>query len=353
MWFNPTSFQCVALTVDDGGTTYNCDCSYAHTAHQSFAGAYCQYQSSVFCETNSTIEGRDFCVNGGTCKVDEPGCDCPTGFEGPMCEYNQTIQGGEPDCKLSCDNGGVCATGAKDTTFVDKIGTDMSHLKDPAHDKNFEHCICAQGFFGLTCDKSIELCGSGEYVCLNGATCVSENNQGWSCACDQIDATDKRYAGAHCQHEASVYCTPDNKPGNGVEIFSFCTNGGTCKSTTQGDGHTGCNCPPEFKGENCEIQVSANAVAGTESDRPTSSEGLVIFFSVLAGVIAVLAVAIHWRIKVKRRNEKEKELALRDAAMCAPVPTHSTVHSMVEDRYLDFGPERDQEGMVLENVEII
>ena len=345
--------------IDDAGQSSHCDCTTAHTANESFAGKFCQYKSTVFCEASDAIEGRDFCVNGGTCKVGKPGCDCPAGFEGPMCEYNVQVQGGEPDCKLTCDNGGECTKGVKDVTFLINIGTAVSHVKDPQHDENFEHCICAQGYFGLTCDKSIEMCGSGEYVCMNGGKCVSEANNGWSCNCEDSGGDDKRFAGDYCQHEASVYCTPDNMPGVGVEKFSFCANGGKCKSIAQGDGHTGCICPRGFEGESCELPEGSigNTVSEANYDRPTSTEGIKIFFSVVAVIIVVLAGAIYIRRRVNRRDEREKEFVLRDANMCAPAPTHSTLHSMVDDPddepVLDFGPEHDLDGTELVNVEIV
>ena len=275
-----------------------------------------------------------------------------------MCEYSV---GRAPDsCKLACSNGGLCTKGVKDVTFLDALGPDVSNVKDPAHDHNFEHCICPQGYFGLTCDKTIEQCGtSGEYVCMNGGKCVmNEDNSGWSCNCEDTGGDDKRFTGAYCQHEASVYCTPDNKPGIGVEKFSFCANGGKCKSVTQGDGHSGCSCPRGFKGKSCELADGSvgNVIAEAESDRSTSTEGIKIFFSVVAVVIVVLAGALYVR-RIKRRDEREKEFALRDASMCAPAPTHSTVHSMMTDPndapVLDFGPERDQDGTELVTVEIV
>lgn len=272
-----------------------------------------------------------------------------------MCEYSVKR---EPACKLVCENDGICTKGLKDMTFLDTLGPAVSHVKDPTHNQNFEHCICPQGYFGLTCDKTIEMCGTGEYVCMNGGKCVSEENNGWSCNCEDSGGDDKRFTGAYCQHEASVYCTPDNKPGDGVEKASFCANGGKCKSVAVGDGHTGCTCPRGFEGDSCELLEGSvgNVIAEADSGRTTSTEGIKIFFSLVLVVIVVLAGVLYIR-RLKKRNEREKDFALRDAGMCATAPTHSTVHSMANDPNdapaLDFGPERDQDGTELVNVEIV
>jgi hypothetical protein len=51
---------------------HHCDCTTANTDDKSYAGRFCQYESSHFCEKELDLDGQAFCVNGGQCK-DENG----------------------------------------------------------------------------------------------------------------------------------------------------------------------------------------------------------------------------------------------------------------------------------------
>jgi hypothetical protein len=51
-----------------GQTTYACDCRTAATADSSFAGDYCQSESTQFCHKTADHNGHLFCTNGGTCR---------------------------------------------------------------------------------------------------------------------------------------------------------------------------------------------------------------------------------------------------------------------------------------------
>jgi len=59
------------------------------------------------------------------------------------------------------------------------------------------------------------------------------------CDCSNIPSSTTAYAGLACEHEATVFCNPDND----VSQTSFCANGGTCTRLEE-DGviHHGCDC---------------------------------------------------------------------------------------------------------------
>mmetsp|Transcript_1765 Transcript_1765/g.2360 ORF Transcript_1765/g.2360 Transcript_1765/m.2360 type:complete len:261 (-) Transcript_1765:1445-2227(-) len=93
--------KCVADPVHEG--MYFCDCG-AILGAQVFAGRYCEFSSSTFCQVDPQEKVEytlTFCVNGGTCKktydvaspVSHIGCDCPDNFEGERCEY---VKGSAP-----------------------------------------------------------------------------------------------------------------------------------------------------------------------------------------------------------------------------------------------------------------
>jgi hypothetical protein len=138
--------------------------------------------------------------------VDKPGCDCQSGFDGPMCEYSVGFQSSAPECKLHCQNSGVCTKEAKDMTLLESLGQSV----------DFEFCTCQQGFFGLTYDKKIELCGENEHVCPNGGMRILSENDKWTCHCNN-GGDHNRFSGNFCQHDAIVYCSDGNENG---EVFN-------------------------------------------------------------------------------------------------------------------------------------
>jgi len=60
---------CLSRDVN-GSTMYHCDCTSAVNDEHSYAGRFCQYQSTTFCTKGQDANGQLFCVNGGTCKAD-------------------------------------------------------------------------------------------------------------------------------------------------------------------------------------------------------------------------------------------------------------------------------------------
>jgi hypothetical protein len=59
--------MCVQVE-SEGSIDFNCDCTSANTEYKSYAGRFCQYESSSFCVKNTDPNGQAFCVNGGECK---------------------------------------------------------------------------------------------------------------------------------------------------------------------------------------------------------------------------------------------------------------------------------------------
>lgn len=61
---------CVSTELDDGRTEYFCDCTTAHDGNTSYAGRFCESPSTSSCNEFADHNGRQFCVNGGSCRSD-------------------------------------------------------------------------------------------------------------------------------------------------------------------------------------------------------------------------------------------------------------------------------------------
>jgi hypothetical protein len=61
---------CVELEQADGTTIFSCDCSTAFDDENSYAGEFCEAESTSFCSRMPDHNGQQFCVNGGSCKGD-------------------------------------------------------------------------------------------------------------------------------------------------------------------------------------------------------------------------------------------------------------------------------------------
>ena len=46
---------------------YMCDCTAIEGERIRYAGLYCEYPATVYCETNGTANLNSFCTNGGVC----------------------------------------------------------------------------------------------------------------------------------------------------------------------------------------------------------------------------------------------------------------------------------------------
>jgi hypothetical protein len=52
----------------------------------------------------------------------------------------------------------------QDNSLLEPFGADLSEY-NVSHSSNFDHCVCPEGFVGLTCEDTIEICPNGEHVC--------------------------------------------------------------------------------------------------------------------------------------------------------------------------------------------
>jgi len=346
-----------------------CDCTKAHNHQHSFAGRYCQYQASTFCEKGTDIDGQDFCVNGGTCREDgSVGCQCKNGWTGPKCEHRSSEGAVTHTCNLKCENGGVCTKGKKDLSWLDKV-QDGQHIKSLASNSNvFEHCKCPDGFTGLNCENKVETCGAGDnaHVCFFGGKCTINMDGTTGCDCSFASGNTKfdKYEGLFCEHKVSTFCTKDGQPG---PDHHFCVNEGKCKSISDGTDspdHGGCDCPEEYKGEHCQFHISATtgAAALVKLNEPTaerSSKSIGVFLGVFFTIVVIVAGAVLWWKKSSipfLNKDKEMDSASVNTGTSseqniAPVATKGDESN--SQTMLDMGPDKDMEGNELSNVEII
>jgi len=155
------------------------------------------------------------CYNGGGCKPpaqysSESPCNCLDGFGGPQCQES---------CTLQCQNNGQC-------TFEES--NEREEPSSPwgqAEDGMF--CSCPQGYVGLHCEFKAQTCGLDEMICLNGSTCVRDNQQnGYRCEPPQ----EQPHQLARCnpsQNHAEFY--------EGMAVAAFCVSGGTCREVAIGN----------------------------------------------------------------------------------------------------------------------
>ena len=185
-----------------------------------------------------TTNGQLFCVNDGVCHSDTSalGCECPSGFHGPICEFKDstTVDDEYENCTFVCENDGQCRNGAKDTSFLNQFGSDLNDV-NVAHNSNFEHCVCPDGFVGLTCETKLEVCADAEQVCLHGSTCIPDQSDGigYACDCEAGSTPFVMLAGTYCQHKSTSICTDGETSSSG---FAFCVNKGECVDIVGEDG---------------------------------------------------------------------------------------------------------------------
>lgn len=356
---------CVDRFVN-GEVKFSCDCSEAGDGIDSYGGRYCQFKAERYCPNASDADGPFFCTNGGFCKdASHKGCSCPEGFSGFSCEFvsgpipvegDEGAGDGNPEpplmptdpseytsCNLVCENEGFCRKGVKDVGFLEPYTENVSHLNE-THNEDFEHCVCPEGYTGLTCDHKVEICGENEHVCFHGSKCVS-NDGVHACDCRTTDSTiADRFAGDSCEHLSTDICVDgDLLPG---QTAGFCTNGGICIDYVKpGLPHPGCSCPPFWRGSHCEIYLGHGAPRGFANPEDDKNPGVVIFLALL--FVGVLGGGYFMYRSMGRRQQRRNDIMTKTLAWAsryqdekpevnlAPRRSSSINEGYIEDVYLD------------------
>ncbi|XP_038065545.1 fibroblast growth factor receptor 2-like [Patiria miniata] len=312
-----------------------------------------------------------WCLNGGTCDGDPPGCLCPEGFAGFYCE--RTLTGLERCVESLCMNNGACSpdmpqkvacdcvdgfTGNFCETKVCEIDPDCNGgecMNESSSSSNQEpKCVsCPVGFTGPLCQTPFgEFCGELEGMCLNNGSCMPPkgNTKGNKCTCPD------NYKGPLCQlygvcsgvnpcHnngtcvEGTCICVSPYKGllcerDPGCTADAQCKNGGTCLDTGVcfcPDGYTGSRCGRGLactedndclNGGSCNANRTCNCVPyhqgmNCEIGPPPD---VTIIITVVAVVVILLVLMVVVLLLVRRRlatkrlrrNSGHEELALGD-----------------------------------------
>lgn len=315
---------CVEETSIDGKKVYDYHCSCKTSKVGSFAGEYCQHESTTYCPAPKGHDAsKYYCVNGGKCplKVHDACTGCNDGYTGPRCETKIEVSKDEDEeetCDLVCQNGGECFFG--DSPVVDKTILKLQGLQQLMDNK---HCRCQEGFIGLRCEMRFERCQEGEHYCLHGSGCVSDNDE-FTCDCKEASTALVSYAGHYCEHAATEFCTEPGEQGS----HSFCTNHGQCKGTVGKDeDHIGCDCEEGWLGDYCEFD---------RNDYRTGGVATKIFFSfILVVTFSVLVFCISIKCRKRQANHSYYESAAgpQEVALSPYGDDHSSSSDESDDDY--------------------
>jgi hypothetical protein len=266
-------------------------------------------------------------------------------------DEDNTLIDEEASCELDCGDGD-CRKGVKDLSLLEGFGSELAHIANETN-KNFQHCVCPPGLVGPRCEFKVEICGEGQHLCLHGSKCVDVDNKK-ACDCDHAFNSLTQFAGAFCQHEASVFCTEDGKPGAGGQASkAFCVNDGKCKGTIK-DGdkeaeHPGCECEDGFEGDHCEFKIGSpfnpNYTPSTKSSSGGDSGGLSTGGKVVVSLTAVALVAAFSFFVWRKTHQGKSMDTARGIETAAPAPTSGPV--------LNMGPDKDADGNEVTDVEIL
>lgn len=351
---------CVTRNMSDGSVRNFCDCTTADARGSSYAGLRCEAESTSFCTKMGDHNGHQFCVNGGSCKADSHlGCECLEGFNGPICEFRDSMTK-DTECDLKCEHNGVCRNGAKDVGFLKKFNMDM-----PKSNESFEHCVCPKGYVGVQCEHMVDVCPGGEHVCMNGAECVPDDSDGrlkYKCDCDTVHMPFHKYAGDFCELKSTELCTFNGRPGTGLNKDAYCVNGGKCQGhANEHNEHPGCLCPAGFEGSHCEhlsgergsgptvetvVDDPKEGSDGENSDGGLSTAGIILIV-IFVDLVILGAIGTYFY----RRRQQQRDLSYDGSTCPTNLMARDTLEPPTMENILAMGSMHDSgdEGSAMMN----
>jgi hypothetical protein len=265
------------------------------------------------------------------------------------------------ECSLSCLNGGKCRKGAKNDLSLNGGEQQGGGPSQSVFNQDFEHCVCPEGFTGLSCEYKYEECGNGDHYCLHGSRCVpnDKNVDGWSCDCQSATSSSSSsegslFAGDHCQHHATTVCTRQDN-GDGSAMYDpatsmvFCVNDGICTEIEEnGETRPGCKCPPGYVGDHCELLESARTNRGSNSDGAGGDSAAILFVCFVLGILLVFIVVIIILRLRGLRLQKQRTIDGRVAKLHCHESSSGASSAMEEVNFEDEFEDED-----LEDVELL
>lgn len=142
-------------------TYHNCHCE------DGFSG------NGYLCTNIDDCAEATICENGGTCidGINSYSCLCTKEFNGQNCEVSLEPQ--NPCRKNPCKNKGICQS----------------------EDGKSYVCVCTLGWFGATCDQSVDDCEQSD--CQGGGVCIDKHRT-YICECPEMRT------GPRCQYFTSA-----------------------------------------------------------------------------------------------------------------------------------------------------
>ncbi|OEU20618.1 hypothetical protein FRACYDRAFT_259610 [Fragilariopsis cylindrus CCMP1102] len=289
--------------------SFSCDCSTAYDEKYLYAGTSCEFPSTDLCLEGG--DGSNFCVNHGSCGDDVLlGCNCPPGFHGFKCEFEEKHGNFDKDDNDNdghddafdkewvpcgddrCHNLGKCITtvvynedidSTETTSTCDCTGTDYFGLQCQYSATNFEYDNNKEGDEDNNGEER-EACGD-DLVCNNFGNCITSikinKETDTTEASFRCDCVKTGFMGPQCQYPTSTSNINDEDnnedpptSNDGSEFFDCrlnCLNGGKCTQGEEDSGflrdvlgddktHAGdhlayCECKEGWIGLTCEYRV--------------------------------------------------------------------------------------------------
>lgn len=225
-----------------------------------------------------------------------------------------------PACDLDCQNGGQCKPGRPVT---EQEGAE--YLGEP-------YCHCPTGYDGPLCEIKFVLCGDETDRCYNGENCTRDYDDNgapfYHCQCD-VEATAPwtELGVRFCEHASTVFCKSLDHNSIGPSGSSYCANAGRCLPPDPKKSHAGCDCPPRWTGNYCQVPADANgkplalqpeAVVDHNDPTPTptrrSSAAMALLVSLIVlGSLLVLLLVQHGVAGSRRARLRRQQAAVEQA----------------------------------------